>query len=119
MRQASTPWTRSAQQVQARAKRSSYLLRFFSGRLAKGCYQSGGASTSPRPHNVSAAQTRSHLAHKHQLVAFVVAVWRVAANNEALRFVDLVLDPRTAALADLVTGILALGDDALKTKLFH
>ena len=44
---------------------------------------------------------------------------RRAANHERLRFVDLVLEPRAASLADLVAGVPPLGDYALKPKLLY
>ena len=69
----------------------------------------------------------SHFAGKHQLVTFIVAddqriqrvVWGVAADNERLPLVHLVFEPRAAAFARLVAGVLALGYHAFKPELFH
>jgi hypothetical protein len=55
------------------------------------------------------AQSIPHLAGKQELVAFIIAddqriervVRRVATDDECLRFVDLVLEPRAASLADV------------------
>ena len=43
-------------------------------------------------------------------------VWRVPGNHERLCLVDVVLEPGAGSLADLVTGVSALCDDAFKTQ---
>jgi hypothetical protein len=103
-------------------------VRFFSGRLANGqasiprCFSFAHTSRLSR-----GTKPFAYLTDKDELVAFVVAddqrvqrvVWGVAANNKCLRLVNLELELCTAALARLVTGIFALGEDALKSKFLH
>jgi hypothetical protein len=85
------------------------------------------ASASPTPHAEPRHKSIPHFARKHQLVTLIISddqriqriVWRVAANHESLRLVELVLQPCAGSLADLVARILALCDDVLKPKLFN
>jgi hypothetical protein len=69
----------------------------------------------------------SHFACEDQLIAFVVVddqrvqrvVWRVTPNDERLRLIDLVFQPSPTALAEFITGVLALSDNPLEPKFFH
>lgn len=91
-------------------------MYFFSGRLANGQASVCSASTSPTTYPVSAAQIHSapclqisaYRLRNNRRSALQRIVWGVAANDERLRLINLVLEPCAAALADLITGVFAL-----------
>ena len=76
------------------------------------------ASTLPRPHPAGEGQSRcrpylqisaSH--HREPTISIERVAWRLAADHERLRLVDLVFDPRTASLPGLVARASKLSDN--------